>query len=183
MGRQALIVKMSGVWICVSGESAHFAFQGLLRLFVFSCFRVFVFSLDVICGWAVQRVFTKKCFRRSVRQTETASLRLCRDNICTAVLAVATADKPKSVGAKSEVPHEVAGEAPPPVASRLVLRRALDAPGRDRPDPDAFGHAPSRAPRVRYRCAPYSPAFLLLYRAAEAGQRDDTKFHQAVGTA
>ena len=42
MGRQALIVKMSGVWICVSGESAHFAFQGLLRLFVFSWFRVFV---------------------------------------------------------------------------------------------------------------------------------------------
>ena len=70
------------------------------RVFVFSCFRVFVFSLDVICGWAVQRVFTKKCFRRSVRQTETASLRLCRDNICTAVLAVATAGKPWIVSSR-----------------------------------------------------------------------------------
>ena len=69
MGRQALIVKMSGVWICVSGESAHFAFQGLLRLFVFSWFRVFV-RCDM-------RLDSTESVYKKVLQTERAADRDC----------------------------------------------------------------------------------------------------------
>ena len=79
MGRQALIVKMSGVWICVSGESAHFAFQSLLRLFVFSWFRVFV-RCDMRLG-STKKCTAQPCTAQSVYkkvlQTERAADRDC----------------------------------------------------------------------------------------------------------